>query len=65
MTTSATAVNPWTPYHAWTKLRADRAQLVADLAANASPQVIAADRATIAGSSRRLSVQAGRIDVLV
>jgi hypothetical protein len=63
MKISATAVNPWNPYNAWTELRADRAQLAADIAGKASPQVIAADKAGIAGSSRRLSVQAGRLDL--
>jgi hypothetical protein len=65
MTASVTSVNPWMSYHAWTELRADRAQLAADLAAKASPQVIAADQAGLTDSNRRYSIQAGRLDRLV
>jgi hypothetical protein len=62
MSARVTSVNPWMSYRAWSELRADRAQLAADLAAKASPQVIAADRAGLTDSNRRYGIEAGRLD---
>jgi len=43
----------WSAYNAWAQLRTDRAQLLADLASHAPPQVIVADRATLASSQQQ------------
>jgi hypothetical protein len=59
------AVNTGTTYAAMAELRAHRAQLLADLAANAGAQIIAADKVKITSSTHRLSVQAGRFDITV
>lgn len=50
---------------AWTEVRADRAKLVADLAAKAVPAVIAADKAQLLLSQRRYAAERGRLDVTV
>ena len=62
--TSFPQVNRWTAVAAMTEVRSYRSQLSADLAANASAQVIAADKANISTSARRLSLQAGRLDAI-
>lgn len=59
-----TTVNRWSTYAAMTEVRSDRAQLIADIAAGADPQIIAADKLNVTGSTHRLTAQAGRINVL-
>jgi hypothetical protein len=55
----------WAALAAWTEVRGARAQLAADLAAGADPQVIAADKASIMGRGHRLAQSASKIDLLV
>jgi hypothetical protein len=57
-------VSRWSTYAAMTEVRSDRAQLLADIAAEADPQIIAADKLNVTSSTHRLTAQAGRIDVL-
>jgi hypothetical protein len=63
--TSFPKVSRWTALAASTEVRGYRAQLAADLANNASAQVLAVDKANLASSTRRLTVQAGRLDTIV
>ena len=65
MNVIANASAGWTALAAWSQVRQARAQLAADVAAGANPQVIAADRATIVGSAQRLTRSASKIDLLV
>lgn len=55
----------WTAYRAWAQLRADRAQLLTDVASHAPPQVIANDRARMAQSQQQFAHRrTARLDVL-
>lgn len=54
----------WSAYNAWAQLRTDRAQLLADLASHAAPQVIAADRASLTQSQQQFAHRRStRLDV--
>lgn len=56
----------WQAYNAWAELRAAHAQLLADVAAKANPQVIATDRAEVTADQQQLSHRrAARIDLTV
>jgi hypothetical protein len=56
----------WSAYNAWAQLRADRANLLADVASRAAPQVIAADRASLAQSQQQFARRSRmRLDVTV
>jgi hypothetical protein len=65
MTTAVSSTRLGTAYAAMAQLRADRAQLLADLAAQASPQIIAADKTNVSLSNHRVTVHAGRLDTIV
>ena len=54
----------WHTYNAWAELRSAHAQLLTDVAAKASPQVIASDRADVSAGQQELSHRrATRIDL--
>ena len=55
-------VNRWSAYAAMSEVRSDRAQLLADIAAGADAQVIAADKLSVTSSTHRLTSQTGHLD---
>jgi hypothetical protein len=65
VTASTSASAGWTALAAWSEVRHARAQLTADIAAGADPQVIAADRGVMVSSAQRLTHSASKIDLLV
>jgi hypothetical protein len=45
----------WNTYAAWAQMRADRAQLVSDIATHAAPAIVAADRAEMNNSRQEFT----------
>lgn len=63
--TAVPSASRWSTYPLMSEVRSDRAQLLADIAAGADPQIIAADKMNVTSSTHRLNLQAHRIDVVV
>ena len=57
-------VNRGYAYAAMSELRSDRAQLLADIATDADPQIIAADKLNVASTLHRVNSQTGRLNIL-
>lgn len=45
----------WNTYAAWAQMRADRAQLMSDIATHATPAIVAADRAGMDASQQEFT----------
>jgi len=45
----------WNTYAAWAQMRADRAQVISDIATHASPAIVAADRADMESSQQEFT----------
>jgi hypothetical protein len=61
---AASRASHWSTYAAMSELRSDRAQLLADIAAGADAQIIAADKLNVNSTMHRVTVQAGRLDTV-
>jgi hypothetical protein len=57
-------VNRGFAYAAMSELRSDRAQLLADIAAGADAQIIAADKLNVTSTMHRVNATTGRLDTL-
>ena len=55
----------WNTYAAWAHMRANRAQLMSDIATHATPAIVAADRADMDASRQEFTRRRNtRIDVI-